>query len=170
MLTVTREHSVPIGNPGQVAYVAGNAFLDALSSFRNRTLLPVGQRTASLQLGAWESSLTAGAPENDEGAFVRVIRHADGMPLLRRAVAGGCAPVTVIASLRHTAFAMSLMYARDPYFASVIRKAKAASKKTSQIVDLDEHAVEVELLTMVKECLAMNAGDYIGELDSSPQT
>ena len=43
-------YGVIVGNPGQIAYVSANSFMDLLATHRHNTGLPA----ASLQPGAWE--------------------------------------------------------------------------------------------------------------------
>ncbi|EIN06933.1 polyketide synthetase [Punctularia strigosozonata HHB-11173 SS5] len=68
--------SVPLGTAGQLSYVAANSFMDSLAAYRNSMGLP----GLSLQLGAWESQLTANM--SFEKAAVKLVTHEEGIPIV----------------------------------------------------------------------------------------
>jgi len=72
--------SVPLGNQGQIAYVAGNACMETLASYRRG----LGPPATCLQLGAWESKLVQNL-ELSTG-LVRPVQHENGIPLLLKAM------------------------------------------------------------------------------------
>ncbi|KAK7436199.1 hypothetical protein VKT23_019275 [Stygiomarasmius scandens] len=74
--------SVPFGNPGQVAYVAGNSYLDSLAAYRRSRGLP----GLSMQLGPWESKLVEQLQFSSGRSLVRPIEHREGIPLLVKAL------------------------------------------------------------------------------------
>jgi KR domain len=64
-------YSAPLGNQGQITYVAGNAYMETLALYL---------RSLGLPAGAWESKLV----EILDG-FVRPIKHENDIPLLSKA-------------------------------------------------------------------------------------
>ncbi|KAJ6550872.1 KR domain-containing protein [Mycena vulgaris] len=109
--------SVPLGNPGQVAYVAANAFLDSLAAYRQST----GRPGVSIQLGPWESDLVENLPERSsaDGALMRTMTHTDGLPLIIRALSSQV-PVQVIVALNTDALSRIPAFAADSLFADLV--------------------------------------------------
>ncbi|KAF9012744.1 hypothetical protein BDQ17DRAFT_1344564 [Cyathus striatus] len=101
--------SVPLGNAGQVAYVAGNAFLDSLAAHRRSIGLP----GTSLQLGAWESKVIENVDLSQTD--LNVMSHAEGIPLVLKAIFEND-PVQVIVSWNAEKLARSPPYASDAMF------------------------------------------------------
>lgn len=106
-------NSVPLGNPGQLAYVAGNSFMDALAGHR----LSSGLSATSLQLGAWESKLTEN-PNFNKG-ITYSMGNEEGIPLIIKAMTLPV-PVQVIAKLDTQQLSSVPAYRLDPYFAKLV--------------------------------------------------
>ncbi|KAJ3506790.1 hypothetical protein NMY22_g17136 [Coprinellus aureogranulatus] len=113
--------NVLVGNPGQVAYVAANSFLDYLAGLRHSMGLP----GTSLQLGAWESALIEKL--NMKKSFALLMSHKEGVPLVLKAMSASH-PVQVVAEFDVAKLMSVKAYAMDPFFASILPKAPAAQQ------------------------------------------
>ncbi|KAJ7101451.1 hypothetical protein B0H15DRAFT_411968 [Mycena belliarum] len=117
--------SVSLGNPGQIAYVAANSFLDALAAHRRRA----GRPGVSLQLGPWESELVDNLPSPSSGdgnALMRTMTHQDGLPLIMEALASPSA-VQAIAAVNPEALSRIPAFATDSLFAGLAAPASRAN-------------------------------------------
>ena len=100
-------YSVLLGNQGQIAYVARNAYMETLASYRHSLGLPA----TCLQLGAWESKLVKKL-EFSTG-FVRPIKHEKRILLILKAILTPMS-VPVIADFDVEKLASAPAYAQDP--------------------------------------------------------
>ncbi|KAJ7634663.1 hypothetical protein FB45DRAFT_909481 [Roridomyces roridus] len=134
--------SVPLGNPGQVAYVAANSFLDSLAAFRQSRGLP----GVSLQLGPWESELMdnlATQASNDGAVPVMTMAHKDGLPLIIRSLASPV-PVQLIASVNPQALSRIPAFATDSLFSVLFTD--TADKPSGQ--ELNPHIYPYRVLEL----------------------
>src|SRR6266567_2490329 len=111
-------HSVSLGNQGQVAYVAGNSYMEVLATYRRGKRLPA----TAIQLGPWESQLTQklGAPN----ALVPIMGNETGIPLILKAMFNPN-PVQVIANLDVQKFTVTPAYSQDPLFQDIVHPSTA---------------------------------------------
>ncbi|THU96792.1 ketoacyl-synt-domain-containing protein [Dendrothele bispora CBS 962.96] len=85
--------SVPLGNAGQIAYVAANSFLNSLAGYRRSKGLP----GLSLELGPWESEHVKQLKFSK--SIVQPIQHDEGIPLLVKAFANRTRNVDIDSNL-----------------------------------------------------------------------
>ncbi|TFK38562.1 hypothetical protein BDQ12DRAFT_683838 [Crucibulum laeve] len=135
--------SVPLGNPGQVAYVAGNAFMDSLAAYRHGRGLP----TTSLQLGAWESKLIENLDLSN--GLVFPMRHKEGIPLILEAMSVPV-PVQLIAHWDTDKLSSIPVFAQDPFFAGVLSLSKT-NGSTKKIMKTDVIQTIEKILRTVLE-------------------
>ncbi|KAJ7932976.1 KR domain-containing protein [Mycena leptocephala] len=139
--------SVPLGNQGQVAYVAANAFLDSLAAYRRSIGLP----GVSLQLGPWESELMDNlARSSATAAVVHTISHKDGLPLIFRALSSSV-PVQVIAALDVQTLSRIPVYASDTLFAGLVADVDAPKSRMLAMSSTDVAKSVVSILRVVLE-------------------
>ncbi|RDB30947.1 6-deoxyerythronolide-B synthase EryA1, modules 1 and 2 [Hypsizygus marmoreus] len=105
--------SVPLGNPGQAAYVGANSFLDTLAAYRQG----IGLRGLSLQLGAWESRMIEGLDLSRSA--VLAMSHDEGIPLIMKALST-TDPVQVIARLDMKLLGQDPALSGDPMMSEVL--------------------------------------------------
>jgi hypothetical protein len=149
--------SVPLGNPGQAAYVGANSFMDALAAYRQSLDL----KGLSLQLGAWESHLIEGLDLSK--TMVTKMTHAEGIPIILKAMASED-PVQVIANIDIEKMAENPTIARDPMYAEVLASllvkkhrataARAAPSKTD---------AKTDVLKILRDLLELRSIDEIGK-------
>ncbi|TFK38563.1 hypothetical protein BDQ12DRAFT_116355 [Crucibulum laeve] len=121
---------VLLGNPGQVAYVSGNSFMDSLAAHRHSRGLP----GTSLQLGVWESKLLENI-DLSEG-FVHLIYHKEGVPLILQA-ASLPIPVQVIADWDIPKLTATPAYSKDPFFAAILPSQASSESVRDKIKKAD---------------------------------
>lgn len=145
---------MPLGNPGQVAYVAGNSFMDSLAAYRNQSGLP----TTSIQLGAWQSRLTSSLDLSR--SIVRTISHKEGIPLLLGAISRSrLEAIQVVADLDLGQMSRIPKYASEPLFQNLW----AGKNYEHQ----DPHSLIGDVPAVVETCmrtvLELSSTDKIGE-------
>ncbi|KAF8811343.1 ketoacyl-synt-domain-containing protein [Phlegmacium glaucopus] len=118
--------NVLVGNPGQIAYVSANSYMDSLATYRHNSGLPA----SSLQLGAWESKLTDNIDMTKSFAFL--MKHDEGIPLIMKAMMVPI-PLQVIARMDSEKLAATPAYAKDPFFASLLPSSKTASSGIKEL-------------------------------------
>lgn len=144
------KNSVLSGNPGQVAYISANAFMDSLASYRHNCGLP----GTSLQLGAIEAD---GFNDDsiDDGISKSMV-HTEAIPLLVKAISVPIA-LQVIACLDVYKISATPILAQDPIFSSLLsgkdaqpnRKVKMSSEEAKKVV-VDMLRLAMELQTNEK--------------------
>ncbi|KAF8151526.1 hypothetical protein B0H34DRAFT_132545 [Crassisporium funariophilum] len=137
--------NVLVGNPGQVAYVSANSFMDSLATYRHNSGLP----GASLQLGAWESKLTDNIDMTKSFAFL--MKHDEGIPLILKAMMVPI-PVQVIARMDAGKLAETPAYAKDPFFAPLLSSSKTAQSSSKDKLPADEvNKIIINILRLALE-------------------
>ncbi|KAJ3515068.1 hypothetical protein NLJ89_g1987 [Agrocybe chaxingu] len=111
--TLLSSISVSLGNQGQIAYVAGNSYMEALASYRQSRGMP----GVCIQLGAWESKLVEDLHAANH--LMTVVDNKTGIPLILKAMAAPI-PVQVIANLDLNKLASIPAYSRDSLFKEVL--------------------------------------------------
>ncbi|KAJ7440338.1 polyketide synthetase [Mycena galericulata] len=152
--------SVPLGNPGQVAYVAANAFLDSLAAFRQSRGLP----GVSLQLGPWESELVDNLPapsSTPNGELLRTMTHKEGLPLIIRALSSP-SPVQVLAALDTDVLSRIPAFANDSLFSPLV----ACARPTARAPALSSAAVAQSVVAIVRGVLELAESEPL-ELNES---
>ncbi|KAK0184742.1 polyketide synthetase [Armillaria mellea] len=145
--------SVPLGNVGQVAYVAANSFLDYLAAYRQT----LGLSGVSLQLGAWESNLIQNLDVSK--GLVKPLSNAEGIPMITKAVERAKKhqdPVQVIAK-----FDVDLMrgipaFKEDRMFASIVGDVSNGSAPT---VTRDQ--AEEIFISVIRDVLELKKGEHL---------
>ncbi|KAF8180341.1 hypothetical protein K438DRAFT_1725600 [Mycena galopus ATCC 62051] len=148
--------SGPLGNQGQVAYVAANSVLDSLAAHRRSMGLP----GVSLQLGPWESELVDNLPVPSAAHVVQTITHKEGLPLILRALSSP-APVQAIAALDLQALSRIPVFATDSLFAALFAAVDAPKHLVHALssVDVARHVASIlrEILELAEsETLELN--------------
>jgi hypothetical protein len=137
-------YSVIVGNPGQIAYVSANSFMDSLATYRHNIGLPA----ASLQLGAWESKLTDNIDMTKSFAFL--MKHDEGIPLIMKAMTVPI-PLQIIARMDSEKLAATPAYAKDPFFASLLTKTAASSDIKQKLSAVEVNKIIVDTLRVALE-------------------
>jgi len=136
-----KEISVVTGNPGHMADVSANAFLDSLATYRHNCGLP----GISLQLGDWES-------DTDDSISKRM-NHSRGIPLLVKAMTVPIAS-QVITQLDFENISATPFLARDPFFASVLASKDSMSNKKPKLSTEQANQLIVNMLRVAMELQA----------------
>ena len=139
-------YSVIVGNPGQVAYVSANSFMDSLATYRHNNGLPA----VSLQLGAWESKLTDNIDMTKSFAFL--MKHDEGIPLIMKAMMVPI-PLQIIARMDSEKLSATPAYAKDPFFASLLPSSKTAASSgiKQKLSAVEANKVIVDILRVALE-------------------
>lgn len=139
-------YSVIVGNPGQIAYVSANSFMDSLATYRHNIGLPA----ASLQLGAWESKLTDNIDMTKSFAFL--MKHDEGIPLIMKAMMVPI-PLQIIARMDSEKLSATPAYAKDPFFASLLplSKTAASSDIKQKLSAVEANKIIVDILRVALE-------------------
>ena len=149
-------YSVIVGNPGQIAYVSANSFMDSLATYRHNIGLPA----ASLQLGAWESKLTDNIDMTKSFAFL--MKHDEGIPLIMKAMMVPI-PLQIIARMDSEKLSATPAYAKDPFFASLL-----PSSKTAASSDIKQKLSAVEankiIVDILRVALELQPNERLGAL------
>ena len=151
--------SVIVGNPGQVAYVAANSFMDSLATYRHNCGLPA----TSLQLGAWESKLISNIDMNN--SFAHLMKNEEGLPLIMKAMMLPT-PVQIIARMDKKKLAATPACAKDPFFAPLLESlqvqptapGKAAEVKSKTSADDAKKAI----VNILRVALELQSGETLG--------
>ena len=151
-------YSVIVGNPGQIAYVSANSFMDSLATYRHNIGLPA----ASLQLGAWESKLTDNIDMTKSFAFL--MKHDEGIPLIMKAMMVPI-PLQIIARMDSEKLSATPAYAKDPFFASLL-----PSSKTAVSSDIKQKLSAVEankvIVDILRVALELQPNERLGTLSN----
>ena len=139
-------YSVIVGNPGQIAYVSANSFMDSLATYRHNIGLPA----ASLQLGAWESKLTDNIDMTKSFAFL--MKHDEGIPLIMKAMMVPI-PLQIIARMDSEKLSATPAYAKDPFFSSLLplSKTAASSDIKRKLSAVEANKIIVDILRVALE-------------------
>ncbi|KAF8207894.1 hypothetical protein K438DRAFT_1713428 [Mycena galopus ATCC 62051] len=142
--------SGPVGNPGQVAYVAANSFVDSLAAYRRSMGLP----GVSLQLGPWESELEQALPESAgaRGVLVTKISHKDGLPLILRALSSPVA-VQVIAAFAPPALSRVRALAMDSLFVPLVATVASAARSLESAMSSED--ISKSTVSILREILEL---------------
>ncbi|KAK0471022.1 hypothetical protein IW261DRAFT_1612345 [Armillaria novae-zelandiae] len=145
--------SVPLGNVGQVAYVATNSFLDYLATYR----LTLGLSAVSLQLGAWESNLIRNLDVSK--GFVKPLSNVEGIPIITKAIERAKKhqdPVQVIAKFDVDLMREIPAFKEDGMFASIVGDVSKTSAPTMTRDQAEEIFVNV-----IKDVLELRKGEHL---------
>lgn len=124
--------------------MASNNFLDSLARYRREA----GLSGLSLQLGAWESNMLKDLGDLSK-AMVKPIRHADGIPLIHRAMAcPDVGAVQVIADLDMKKLAQIPVLAQDALFEGLVEKLELNKMGAEQEVRTSESITQLILRTL----------------------
>ncbi|CAA7264466.1 unnamed protein product [Cyclocybe aegerita] len=129
--TLLSSISVSLGNQGQIAYVAGNSYMEALASYRQSRGMP----GVCIQLGAWESKLVEDLHAANH--LMTVVDNKTGIPLILKAMAAPI-PVQVIANLDLNKLASIPAYSRDSLFKEVLPQPSSTETKTPDKLNQQE--------------------------------
>ena len=151
-------YSVIVGNPGQIAYVSANSFMDSLATYRHNCGLPA----ASLQLGAWESKLTDNIDMTKSFAFL--MKHDEGIPLIMKAMTVPI-PLQIVARMDSEKLSATPAYAKDPFFASLLPSSNAVSSDTKQKLSATE--VNKIIVDILRVALELQPNERLGTLNPS---
>ncbi|KAJ6632258.1 hypothetical protein B0H10DRAFT_1771537 [Mycena sp. CBHHK59/15] len=150
--------SVPLGNPGQVAYVAANSFLDSLAAYRQSMGLP----GVSIQLGPWESELVDNLPpsSSSSGGLMKTMTHKEGLPLILRAFSS-TEPVQIIADLDTQVLSKTPVFATDPLFAALVASVapQPRSRRMGGAIDAADF-----LVSIIRGVLELGDSEPLGRL------
>jgi hypothetical protein len=150
-------YSVIVGNPGQIAYVSANSFMDSLATYRHNIGLPA----ASLQLGAWESKLTDNIDMTKSFAFL--MKHDEGIPLIMKAMMVPI-PLQIIARMDSEKLSATPAYAKDPFFASLLPLSSKTGAAASSDNKLRLSAVEANkiIIDILRVALELQPNERLG--------
>ncbi|PPQ99823.1 hypothetical protein CVT24_009617 [Panaeolus cyanescens] len=136
--------NVIVGNPGQVAYVSANSFMDSLATYRHNCGLP----GASLQLGAWESRLITNIDMSK--SFAHLMKHDEGLPLIIQSMMTPI-PLRLIARMDIEKLVSTPAYAKDPFFAHLVADRIAAGEAKAKMSSEDATKVIISTLRTALE-------------------
>ncbi|KDR66938.1 hypothetical protein GALMADRAFT_232329 [Galerina marginata CBS 339.88] len=146
--------SVSLGNQGQVAYVAGNSYMEVLAAYRQGKHLPA----SAIQLGPWESRLTQklDAPNS----LVPIINNETGIPLILKAMFTPD-PVQVVANMDVERFAMTPAYSQDPFFQDILPSVVESARPTRT-----EREVTMIVNNALRDVLELKPSEKLETADS----
>ncbi|KAF8900861.1 hypothetical protein CPB84DRAFT_1778561 [Gymnopilus junonius] len=154
--------NVIVGNPGQIAYVAANSFMDSLAAYRHNCGLP----GTSLQLGAWESKLIANIDMNN--SFAHLMKNEEGLPLIMKAMMLPV-PVQIIARMDTIKLAATPACAKDPFFAPLLKDStavKAGSTKVAEVKPkVSKEDTRKAIIDILRVALELQAGEQLDLAD-----
>jgi hypothetical protein len=154
-------YSVIVGNPGQIAYVSANSFMDSLATYRHNIGLPA----ASLQLGAWESKLTDNIDMTKSFAFL--MKHDEGIPLIMKAMMVPI-PLQIIARMDSEKLSATPAYAKDPFFASLLPLSKTAAASSDNKIKLSAVEANKIIIDILRVALELQPNERLGTLLKIP--
>ncbi|TDL21930.1 ketoacyl-synt-domain-containing protein [Rickenella mellea] len=146
--------SVPLGNPGQISYVAANSFMDALAAYR--TALYPSNRTVSLQLGPWQSRLIEGMQFDDTP--VAPTSHQDGIPLIFRAISGRRA-IQTVAAVCPDRMQQNPLYTDDPFYSELL-SVERVDLNLEETLSATE--IQTKVTDIVKDLLEIPKNEVLG--------
>ncbi|PBK61389.1 ketoacyl-synt-domain-containing protein [Armillaria solidipes] len=145
--------SVPLGNVGQVAYVAANSFLDYLATYRQALDLSA----VSLQLGAWESNLIQNLDISK--GLVKPLSNAEGIPMITKAMERAKKhqdPVQVIAKFDVELMREIAAFKEDRMFASIVGDVSNTSAPTTT-----RDQAEKIFINVIRDVLELRKGEHL---------
>ncbi|KAK0216459.1 polyketide synthetase [Armillaria nabsnona] len=145
--------SVPLGNVGQVAYVAANSFLDYLAMYRRTLGLPA----VSLQLGAWESNLIQNLDISK--GLVKPLSNIEGIPMITKAMERAKKhqdPVQVISKFDVELMREIPAFKKDRMFVSIVGEVRNTAAPTTT----RDHAEEI-FINVIRDVLELRKGEHL---------
>ncbi|KAF8962893.1 KR domain-containing protein [Flammula alnicola] len=149
--------SVSLGNQGQIAYVAGNSYMEALALYRKQRNLPA----TCLQLGAWESRLTRNMDLSN--SLVLPMDNKTGIPLILKAMAT-LHTVQIIANLDVDLLSANPAYSQDPLFQDILPT--VSSRETSTGRRHENLDVSGTLSNILRTVLELKPTEKLEPMDS----
>jgi len=142
------KNSVISGN-GQAAYIAANAFMDSLATYRHNCGLP----GTSLQLGAVDSN-----KDNIDDGISKVMVLSEAIPLIVKAISVPIA-LQVIAHLDVHKISVTPFLAQDSIFSSLLSRKDAPLKEK---VKMSSEQVKSAIVDILRLAMELQASEKLG--------